>query len=110
MRVDPAVVLQDAGTTSYLSADAVAALALHDVASDPTAVRNAADPNPVGGDPKGAPPVGGDPKGAPPVGGDPKGAPPLGGDPKGAPPLGGDPKGTPRVGGDPKGAPGPKPK
>ena len=91
MRVDTAVVLQDAGTTSYLSADALAALRLNDDESAGRA-RETASRKRVGGDPKGR--VGGDPKGR--VGGDPKGR--VGGDPKGR--VGGDPKG--RVGGDPK--------
>jgi hypothetical protein len=82
MRVDTAIVLQDAAITSFPSAEAVAALSL-DGGADATAVFHAAGGR-VGGDPKGAKRVGGDPKGAKRVGGDPKGAVRVGGDPKGA--------------------------
>jgi hypothetical protein len=52
MRVDTAVVLQDAGTTSYLSADALAALRLNDNESVAEGAREAAGRKRVGGDPK----------------------------------------------------------
>jgi|SRR5437867_4490097 len=99
MRVDTAIVLPDSGTTSYRSAEALAALALPDGA-EATTVRRAAGGR-AGGDPKGRSSGGR-------VGGDPKGAGRVGGDPKGARRVGGDPKGAARVGGDPKGAKRPK--
>jgi len=89
MNTDTRVVLDDQGTTSSLSAEALAALGLDDRSCVVRASARPGDPKPSSGDPKpGGAQTPGDPKpgGARP--GDPKpGARP--GDPK---PLGGDPK------------------